>query len=264
VGDGLTGVTLPRDVGEAEVLVDGRRWHYYVTGRAEAPVIVFVHGFRGSARFLAPAMSALSDRWRIIAPDLPGHGRSEPWDPEEDAVEQWMLLEGFLNELEVDRMALVGNSRGGAVSIQLAAYRSDRVWALVLAGSSGVPFKVGTLNVREMVTDPSLLSPELLDALRESAIASRGYEEARRRAMEEGGLERNLTPILGRIKAPTLLIWGSEDRTVPVEVSGPILEGIEGSVLRTIEGAAHILLLDRPDETFAILREFFGAHGPGP
>ncbi len=260
----MSGVALPRDVGEAEVLVDGRRWHYYVTGRSDAPVVVLVHGYRGSARFLAPAMSALGDRWRVIAPDLPGHGSSEPWGPGEDAVEQWVLLEGFLRALEVDRMALVGNSRGGAVSIQLAAYRPDRVWALVLAGSSGVPFKVGTLNVREMVTDPSLLSPELLDALRESAIASRGYEAARRRAMEEGFLERDLTPILGRIRAPTLLIWGCEDRTVPVEVSGPILEGIEGSMLRTIEGAAHILLLDRPAETLAILTEFLEAHAPGP
>ena len=105
---------MAREVEELEVTVEGRRWHYYASGEPASPPLLMVHGFRSSARFFRPAMRSLSDGWRVVAPDLPGHGDSEPWDPDEDVVEQWVLLEGFLEAVGMERMAVIGNSRGGA------------------------------------------------------------------------------------------------------------------------------------------------------
>ncbi len=246
----------------ADIEVDGRRWHYYSTGNIDAPVVLMVHGFRTSARFFRPTMLSLSDRWRVVAPDLPGHGDSEPWDPEEDVVEQWVLLEGFLAALGLERMDIIGNSRGGAVALQLAAHRPARVDRLILIAAPTKPFKVGTLDIKEMVVNREALTDDLLREMGRTMMASRGYEEARRRAVEAGELERGLRPIMGEVKGPTLIVWGAEDRTIPVEMGLELLAGIPDSRMRLIGGAGHVPMLDKTRETLALFRTFLGGEEP--
>ena len=61
--------------------IDGRRWRYYTAGDIEGMPLLMVHGFRSSARFFRHAMLSLSDKWYVVAPDLPGHGDSDPIIP---------------------------------------------------------------------------------------------------------------------------------------------------------------------------------------
>lgn len=243
-------------VEEADVTVDGRRWHYYVAGETRAPPLLMVHGFRSSARFFRPAMLSLSDRWRVVAPDLPGHGDSEPWDPDTDVVEQWVLLEGFLDVMGMDEMVVIGSSRGGAVALQLAAHRPARVSRLVLIAAPTKPFKVGTLDVRKMIVNEEALTDDLLREMGRTMMASRDYETARRRAVEADTLERDLRPIMGDVRAPTLVIWGAEDRTIPVEMGLELLSGIPDSRMRLVGGAGHVPLLDKPTEMLGLVRDF--------
>jgi pimeloyl-ACP methyl ester carboxylesterase len=248
---------MSHDVDEADIIVDGRRWHYYSTDLdGSAPLLLLVHGFRSSARFFRGTMLALSDRWRTVAPDLPGHGDSEPWDPSTDVVEQWELLSGFLDALGLEEMAVIGNSRGGAVAFQLAAHRPEVVTGLVLIAAPTKPFTPGTLDVREMVVDPEVLTDDLLREMGRTMVASSGYETARRRAVEADILERDLRPIMGRVTVPTLIIWGAEDRSIPVEMGLELLEGVFGSTLRIVGGAGHLPLTERPMETLSIIRTF--------
>jgi len=248
-------------VEELDIQVEGRRWHYYTSGGSDAPVLLLVHGFRSSARFFRPSMLAFSDRWRVVAPDLPGHGDSEPWDPEDDVVEQWALLEGFLEALSLESMAVLGNSRGGAVAVQLAARSPQRVEALVLIAAPTKPFKPGTLDIRKMVVNVEVLTDDMLREMGRTMTASRGYETARKRAVDAGTLERDLRPIMELVEVPTMIIWGSEDETIPVEMGLELLRGIPGSIMRLIGGAGHVPLLDKPLETQAIIREFLEAAG---
>ena len=250
-------------VEEADVEVDGRRWHYYAAGDPSAPPVLLIHGFRSSARFFAATMLALSDRWRTVAPDLPGHGDSEPWDPEEDVVEQWILLEGFLKAVDLDRMAILGISRGGAVGLQLAAHSPDRVTALVLIAAPTKPFKPGTLDIRQMVVNHAILDEDLLRELGRTMMASNGYEAARSRAVEANTLERDLRGIMDQVRAPTLIVWGAEDRTIPVEMGLELLEGIPGATLRLVGGAGHLPLLEQAEEGHVMLRSFLDEHYPG-
>jgi pimeloyl-ACP methyl ester carboxylesterase len=246
-------------VEEVDVQVDGRRWHYYSAGDPAASPVLMVHGFRSSARFFRRVMGSLSDRWRVIAPDLPGHGDAEPWDPEEDVVEQWVLLERFIEALSLGRMVVIGTSRGGAVALQLAAHQPERVDRLILIAAPTKPFRPGSLDIRKMVVNEAALTDDLLREMGRTMIASRGYETARARAVEAGTLERDLRPIMGRVEAPTLVIWGSEDRTIPVDMGLELLAGIPDSTMRIIGGAGHVPLLDKPEETWAILRTFLEA-----
>ncbi len=247
---------MARGVKEADVTIGGRRWHYYAVGPPGGPPLLMVHGFRSSARFFRPMMRSLSDRWYVVAPDLPGHGDSEPWDPEEDVVEQWVLLEGFLKALGLVRMDAIGSSRGGAVALQLAAHRPEAVSRLVLIAAPTKPFQVGTLDVRKMLVDEGVLTDDLLREMGRTMMASRGYEQARRRAVEADALERDLRPIMGMVKAPTLIIWGSEDRTIPVEMGLELLAGIPDSRMRLVGGAGHVPMLDKPEEMLALIRTF--------
>jgi len=245
-----------------DVEVDGRRWRYYAAGDPEPPLVLMVHGFRSSARFFRPTMLSLSDRWRVVAPDLPGHGDSEPWDQEEDVVEQWVLLEGFLHHVGMEEMAIIGSSRGGAVALQLAAHRPDMVSHLILIATPTKPFKVGTLDIKEMVVNREALTDDLLREMGRTMMASRGYETARRRAVEADTLERDLRPIMGKVRAPTLVIWGAEDRTIPVEMGLELLSGIPISRMRLVGGAGHVPMLDKPRETVALYRSFLEGEEP--
>jgi pimeloyl-ACP methyl ester carboxylesterase len=245
----------------ADVTVDGRRWHYYTAGDPSAPPVLMVHGFRSSARFFRLAMLSLSDRWRVVAPDLPGHGDSEPWDPDEDVVEQWELLEGFSEELDLRELAVIGNSRGGAVALQLAARRPDLVTRLVLIAAPTKPFNAGTLDIKRRVVNEEALTEDLLRDMGKTMMASRDYETARRRAVEANSLERDLRPIMGDVMAPTLVIWGAEDRTIPVEMGLELLAGVPDSRMRIVGGAGHVALLDKPEEMLSLIRTFLEGEG---
>jgi pimeloyl-ACP methyl ester carboxylesterase len=159
-------------------------------------------------------------------------------------------------------MAVFGSSRGGAVALQLAAHRPEMVTTLVVIAAPIHPFTPGTLDIRKMLVNPDALSPELLKDLGTTMMAAQGYERARKRAIEADKLERDLRPILGRVRAPTLVVWGSEDRTIPVEMGLQLLQGLPDARFELIGGAGHVPLLDRPEEMLAILIGFFGEHDP--
>ena len=250
------------DLRERDVVVDGRRWHVYEAGDPSAPPVLFVHGYFGSGLFFRQNMLSIQDRWWAIAPDLPGHCRSDPWPEGEAPVEQWALLDGLLDVLGAPPAAVVGHSRGGAVAIQLAARSPRRVSSLVLVSTSGVPFTVGTLELRGMVVDPATIPADLLRAMRECSLTALGYESARRAALLEGRLERDVTPVLGQVRVPTLVVWGAQDPTIPMDVGRRVAQGIPGASLRVMEGAGHLPFVERRDEFDALLRDFLDGNGP--
>ncbi len=248
---------------ERDVLVDGRRWRLYEAGDPSAPPVLFVHGYLGSGRFFRDNMLTLADGWWAIAPDLPGHCRSDPWSEDEAPVEQWRLLDALLEDLRAPPAVVVGHSRGGAVAIQLAARSPDRVASLVLVSTSGVPFVVGTLELKGMVVDPATIPDDLVRSMRECSLTALGYEKARRTAMLEGRLERDVTPVLGDVRAPTLVVWGAQDPTIPMDVGRRVAQGIPGAELRVLEGAGHLPFVERRAEFDALLREFLARTAPG-
>jgi len=248
---------------ERDVVVDGRRWRLHEAGDPSAPPVLFVHGYFGSGAFFRQNMLSIADRWWAIAPDLPGHCRSGPWPEAEAPVEQWALLDGLLDELGAPPAAVVGHSRGGAVAIQLAARRPRRVSSLVLVSTSGVPFVVGTLELRGMVVDMATVPADLLQAMRECSMTAIVYEKARRAALIEGRLERDVTPVLGQVRVPTLVVWGAQDPTIPMDVGRRVARGIAGAEMRVLDGAGHLPFVERRAEFDALLVDFLDRTAPG-
>jgi len=223
--------------------------------------------------------SAISESWarlapllgrdrRILMPDLAGFGRV-PIPPEGmrfSALGRYFA--GFLDALGVERVALAGNSLGGAVAIHYAAAHPDRVTHLFLLDS-----------VAYIDTPPPYFEPTTRALARELVAASAGLrrrvpafilddlirraQEPARRAYLASSEPTDVSADLARIAVPTTLIWGAHDQLVPVAVGEPIRDAIPGSELIVLPDAGHIPQAEAPRAVATIIRERLG-DGPLP
>lgn len=113
---------------------DGRRTHLWVAGREDAPALVLLHGWPDSHVRYRPLVDRLSDRFRLVVPDLPGFGFSDPMRAGEASVSGLAeaLLES-LTEVGVERFGLYGGDLGTSVAEQMAIEEPSRVTALALS-----------------------------------------------------------------------------------------------------------------------------------
>ncbi|MGE5689549.1 MAG: alpha/beta fold hydrolase [Pseudomonadota bacterium] len=205
-----------------------------------APVVL-LHGLAGSSRWWAPVAERLSARHAVHPVDL----RDAPSAAPESLVR---LLE------PLGRVQLVGHSLGGLAAIRVAARRPDLVERLALVAPAGIPPDHGPLGyalplARELAgASPSFLRLLALDAVRT------GPRALLRSAWELLGAD--VRAELAHIEAPTLLVWGERDALVPAAIAEAFTAAIPHARLALVAGAAHVPMLERPEETAAVLLDF--------
>jgi pimeloyl-ACP methyl ester carboxylesterase len=207
---------------------------YAEAGDQEAPAVVLLHGFTSDNRMWLPVAGALSEDYRVIAPDLRGHGGSTaPEDLDSYTMEAYADdIARLLDTLEIDVCALVGCSFGGMVALQFATAYPERLAGLVLSDSSAAydhPEYDDRYRAREARIDENasiverfgteelgkraardIADPFLAEGLRKrySRMSSEGFLGAARARKERP----NLLPLLKeRITVPTLVCIGDED-----------------------------------------------------
>lgn len=248
-------------VSERTVEVDGLPVRYFESSPASAAggeAIVLLHGLGDSAETWARVMPRLARERRVLAPDLAGFGRTPV--PREGMSLSALVrnLDGFLDALGVERAVLVGNSLGGAVAVRYAANNPGRVEHLFLLNSAGLLNEVppelepGTREeARELVRitfgpeagTPRFLLDDLIRASRDPA----------RRTYLRSDEPTDIREDLGRIEAPTTIIWGEHDRLIPPE-HGEIMRGsIPRSELIVLPDAAHLPQIQTPEEVLRII-----------
>ena len=259
--------------------VAGLRVRYVRAG--SGPAVVLVHGFASSIYTWKDVIPELARSHDVVALDLPGFGASDqPADLRWAALPEAVL--GLTNRLGIPRVSLVGNSLGGAVALMLALDHRDRVERLVLVDSAGFnlapadrPFVVRLagspagrsvewlpvrrllvgLALRQVFHDDRLVTPERVEeylapmarpgalaALR-SLTASQGRESA--------GFPRRIRDVA----VPTLIVWGREDRWIPLDQGRRFEDAIPGSRLVVIDDCGHT-----PQEELP--KAFLGAVAP--
>lgn len=218
--------------------VDGLNIHYTDTGPRDGPVLLLLHGFGSSLQTWDVWSSQLEQKFRVIRLDLPGFGLTGP-SPVNDYSEKNDLatLTRFVNKLGLSSFSVIGHSMGGKMAWGLAAAEPDRVKALVLMAPDGFPdakdigskpyempgimglmkFSLPKFLVRKSI-EPAFFNPNALT----DHLVNRYYDMLRAPGVRAAILERgNQTiytdpvPRLKRITAPTLLIWGEQDRLIP-------------------------------------------------
>lgn len=235
------------------------------------PPLVLVHGAGGSADLWDPQLDGLADVARVVAPDLPGHGRAPGrGKPSIAAYAQW--LGAFLGTLRAGRAIVVGHSMGGAVAQALALRSPGRLAGLVLIGTGAklrvLPRLVDLLRKRP----PEAQS--LLHDLAFAAATPRECGQAVDRVLRQGAPLVTLGDYLAcdrfdvraeleRIRLPTLVVAGAEDRLTPPKYSRFLADQIPGARLVEIPGAGHFPQLEQPRAVNAAIREFLAGLGGG-
>jgi pimeloyl-ACP methyl ester carboxylesterase len=257
---------------ENSVSVFGARLHYVDAGSGS--VVVLLHGLADDVGVWGSVMPALAAKHRVIALDQIGFGRSDKPLLGYQAGTFVEFLDGFLNELKIDRASLVGNSFGGWIAADFALTHPERIDRLVLcdaAGYAAVPKTMDprALNALRLVSreDIRYLGPltfhnkrfyEDVDlAFKQRVTAGDGYTiNQLLDSMIRG--EDVLDGRLGAIHKPTLIVWGREDRLIPLNFAQRFHKEITGSRLEVIDDCGHMPHVECADKFNHALLKFFG------
>ena len=273
------------------VSVDGTRIHYQDFGDPSDPPIILLHGYTASVyvwRLVAPLLA--KSKHRVIALDLPGFGYSEkPAWFDYSIVTQARVVSRFMDTLGIGRATVVGSSYGGAIAATLALDYAARVDKLILAdavinddvrrhpllrlasipgiGEVITPYLVESrmfhkYRMRRTVSPANfgLVTSERVENIRRPLAAADGHRSvlATSRHWNAKRIERDAY----LIDHPTLLIWGEDDKVIPIENAHKLYDSILHSRLVVLKNCGH-LPQEEKSELFADLVAEFCADEKG-
>jgi pimeloyl-ACP methyl ester carboxylesterase len=263
---------------EGQLDLQGNRIHYRQRNGPGGNV-VFVHGWASSSRMWARELEALGSRYRCLALDLPGHGKSS------NPPYQWYSLANFasvthefVQMLHARQMCLVGHSLGGTIAMEVALRYPHEVRGLVLVSpviTGRLSFNLERLVLRGprqiILNLTRRIWPRLAAGLQQALaldILQQVPQEHMRRNLEDltqatadsllGSAEAagsDISPRLGEVRAPTLVIIGHRDRTVPPEEGRLAARRIPGARLVDLP-TGHNPGDEAPEAFLKALREF--------
>lgn len=245
-----------RDEGEAQ------------SSTSNQPALVCVHGAGSSSVMFMDVVRRLSPQRRVVAPDLPGHGQSDPW-PGDVTIDLYRdAVRAVCDELQLPRVVLLGHSMGALVAIAAAATWPERVAGLVLV-NSGANIKVAPEVFTRIATDfphfgkwfsRLVWSPATsIDTIERWGAVALTADRATTAADFHAVAQYDATPLLGRIQAPTLVLGGADDRSTPPKLSQTLAAGIAGARAVIVPDAGHMLAQEQPERFFAELETFLVA-----
>ncbi len=262
--------------------VDGIRLHVAEAG--EGPALVLLHGLSATHANWEHTIPAFADRWRVIAPDLPGHGRSAKPDAPYSIDFYAGVIRSLGRALGVHEAVVVGNSLGGQIAIELALSYPTWTRALVLAAPAGSFGPLRVLGpVLGVVTPPAVLRfslPRTLERcfydhahpaldmrrriLAERLAAADFPDFARAVSRSITGALRGSGQPLERLTQPTLLVWGRDDRTLPLWNSRWFLRAVPHARFVALERCGHLPMLEHASHFNRLMAEFLCAVAAAP
>ncbi|MHB1024416.1 MAG: acetoin dehydrogenase dihydrolipoyllysine-residue acetyltransferase subunit [Desulfobacteria bacterium] len=267
------GTAVARSLEEGDKTVGGVTLHYMSVGGEKTGLntssipVILVHGIAGSTLLWQANLSALGTVRKVIAVDLPGHGRSgKPAGPCSIELFTRSIL-GFLDACGFEKVVLAGHSLGGHVCLKLALERPERVTGLVLIDSGGLgpEIDVGFLKpllsgatreaaetmLRGLFANPAMVNRSMVDATFE-ALSRPGALEAVRDVVESAaprGIQvESLTERLPELRVPVLIAWGARDAVIPVAQGKEAHASIPGAELWVAENAGHCPQIEAASE----------------
>ncbi len=241
---------------------------HLLTGGSGRPCVV-LHGIEGPEGWLA-FHDALAEHATVYAPSHPGYGHTDCPTWITSIEHQAVFYNWFLQDANLGQVDLVGVGVGGWIAAHMAVMCSTRLRSLTLVAAAGVkPLQSEIFDVF-VNRWPEVLARGFFDP-QHSGEYRRLYGDTP--IAEFGGLrevgrvmsmkmcfrpymyDRALPAMLGKIRVPTLVVWGSDDRIIPSECGQLYADAIPGATLRVIDGCGHFAHLDRPYELAALIRE---------
>ncbi len=225
--------------------------------------MVLLHGLSGSRRWWRYTIPALTPGYRVHVPEMIGYGRSRGATRHPTLPEMAGLLVRWLDAVGIDRTHFVGHSMGAQVGVHLAGRWPERVGRLVLSDAAGIPHPLDAAALRVVAREfmaprtwgrPTFLATIATDALRTGPRTL--LRDIR------GIMADDIRPLLPRVTAPTLLLWGEHDPITPVADAEAIARLMPRARLVVVEGASHNPMADRPAAFNRELLGFLEEDGP--
>jgi len=245
---------------DSEVLKDG-----------SGPPLLYLHGAVGQKGW-APFLDALAKQFTVYAPYMPGYSKSNGLDKLDDVIDLTLYQFELLDALGVSKAHVVGHFLGGMIAAEMAALSPNYVDRLVLAAPAG------TWRDSDPVADLlAMTDSQLQDNLWSSASSSMSLSPAdfeansrlkasltvdRMQDLTAAGKflwpipDRGLKRRAYRINAPTLVLWGENDRIIPPIYAEDISNLVSGSKVSVIPNSGHLLMIERAEVFAAAVADF--------
>lgn len=266
----------------------GDRVAYRDEGAGE--VLLLIHGVGGSSQNWRELVPLLSTKYRVIAPDLLGHGESDKprGDYSLGAFAVW--LRDFLNALGISKVTIVGHSFGGGVALQFAHQHKEYVRRLVLVSSGGLGADLGNLlrmlslpgaevALRLIASRPAVKAASRLRARISSPDSVTRYSETFRAHAALSNRDnrqaflRTLRSVVDHrgqavcalnrlhVDLPTMIIFGEQDRCIPVAHAYAAHSALPGSRLHVLPGVQHHPQVECAETVMTLLDDFIATTG---
>lgn len=270
-----------------DVVLSGRRMRFIDAG--EGPAVLLLHGLGGSRHHWAANFGALSGAgYRVVAPDLPGFGRSDRLPAHRDLTGYIDAAVALMDHLGQERFILGGHSMGALIAMQTAHAVPDRAAALILVSGGGFRMEPRRLKLivrasgavgaavgvaatrramldggplrsamlRPLVADPRAIPRRFLGQIMQGVRAP-GLPEAVRAAV------RSAEAVDARdVRAPTLVLWGERDRLVPVAHGRALTRRLPDAEIQVAGAVGHCPMFEVPTWFNAAVLDFL-ARKPG-
>ena len=276
-----------------DVVAEGQRTFYIEAG--EGPAVVLLHGLGATNASMLPTLQALSEHYRVIAPDLPGFGDSDKPLRSLHAAFYARWLKDFCARLGLDRPHLIGNSMGGRIAIEAGLRNPDDVGRLVLLAPAPaflrgreyvrlvqilrpelalVPLPLSQRyvvgGIRGMFSKPSRLERSWYESAADEFL--RVFRSARGRicffsAMRQIYLEDpharpgGFWGRLPQLTAPALFVWGDRDRLVPAKFARHVERALPDATSVVLSDCGHVPQFEHPLRTHTLITEFLADQG---
>lgn len=271
-------------------LPSGAVAHVRDEGRRGGTPVFLLHGSTASLHTWSPWVRALGHKYRLISIDLPGHGLTGAVPDRNYSVSAMArFVDEVAGELSLSRFVVVGNSMGGSVAMRYALDHPEKVRALGLISSGGykrdeedggsvgafrltdtaigrwlmrhiTPRNLVSRTMRLAVADPDdFMTDEMIDRYWE-LLRMEGAREAITQRLADyrkyNASGRSLEPRVGGITAPTLIMWGTEDRLTPLRYGRRFAEIIPNSRLVVYNDVGHLAMEEIPERSADDMRRF--------
>lgn len=241
--------------------------YYFLYGQSvqNQPPVILLHGAGGSHLNWPPQIRRLSGQ-HVIALDLPGHGKSDGVG-RQNILEYSKVVVAFMNAIKLPPAVMIGHSMGSAIALTLALRYPKRVRGLGLFGG-GAKLRVAP-EILELASNPST-THAIVEMVTERSFGPDANPRLKKLGVQQMAEIRQ--PVLygdflacddfdtreriSKVRVPTLILCGSEDRMTPPKRSEYLRDEIEGAELHIIDGAGHMLMLEQPDEVARLLGDF--------
>jgi 2-hydroxy-6-oxonona-2,4-dienedioate hydrolase len=275
-------------VEERKTEANGLLIRYLTAG--EGPPLLLLHALGESALDWRWVLSDLARTHRVYAPDLPGFGDSAKPAADYSPAFFERFAAAFLDALEVERTAVIGNSLGGLIALRLALSESSRISALALIDSAGLGREVSSalkwpalpgygeaaitlsktplgatqrawLRIPLLFARPERVPPEWIEEqyrLSQLPGFSQAVVAALRAQVDPGGQREVLLDRLPSLEIPTLVVWGESDRIFPVSQARDAVAHLREGSLELVPDCGHLPHVERPKRFVAALDRFLG------